>query len=273
MRKLLKTACLIVLGAALGACTKSFSAYALTSTGTLIQFDTSKPATIVGQVTLSGLASGQTLVQMDYRPADGTLYGITSDDKLATVDPTTGAVTLVDSTPFTTSTLASPAIAWDPHSDELRVITTQYNLRVNPDGTLNTTATQTGFAGGDANSSKTPQLVAIAYSNHVANAASTTLYGLDLTTQSLVQMGDANAGSTASVDSGTVHTIGATGVSFSANAGFNIEIAHGTAYAVLQQSGSSAALYTIDLSTGAATSVGPIGNGTLTVIALVIVPD
>lgn len=273
MSKLLRTVCLIVLAASLGACQKSFSAYALTSTGTLIRFDTKDPTKIVGEVTLSGLSSGQSLVQIDYRPADGTLYGITSDNDLATVDPSSGAVTLVNGTPFTTTALPSPAMSWDPNSDQLRVITTQYNLRINADGTLNTTATKTAFDSQDTNNGKTPQLVAIGYNNHVASAASTTLYALDLTTQSLVRVGNADAASTASVDSGLLHTIGSLGVSFGSNAALNIEIASGTAYAVLQRSGGSASLYTIDLPTGAAASIGAVGSGDRTIFALAIVPD
>jgi hypothetical protein len=273
MFKLFKAACLMVLAAGMGACQKNFSAYALTSTGTLIRFDTKDPSKIVGEVSLSGLNSGQSLVQIDYRPADGSLYGITSDNELATLDPASGAVTVVSDTPFTTSTLASPAASWDPVNDQLRVITTQYNLRVNADGSLAATGTQTAFDSGDVNSAKTPQLVAISYNNHVANAASTTLYGLDLTTQSLVRVGDEGVSATSSVDAGVLHTLGSLGTSFGANAGINIEIANGTVYAALQQSGASAALYTIDTSTGAAASVGPIGSGDRTLIGLVIVPD
>ena len=266
--------CAVLLAATLPlcACQKNYTAYALTSTGTIISFDTSKPATISASVTVSGLSSGETLVQIGYRPEDSTLYGITSDNLLATVDPSSGAVTLVSSTAFSSDTLSDPVISFDPVQDQLRVISTEYNLRVYSTGTLAAAETKLAFDSGDSNSGKTPQVAAIAYANPAAGATSTTLYALDVTTQSLLRVGDAGVSSTSSVDGGDLHTIGSVGVSFTADAGLSVQSGSDTAYAVLQQSGSGAALYTIDLSDGAAAEVGSIGSGDQTLIALALAP-
>jgi len=265
--------CTLVLAAAvpLCACQKNYTAYALTSTGTIIEFDTATPTSITATETVSGLGSGETLVQIAYRPEDSTLYGITSDNLLCTVDPDTGVATVVSSTAFSSDTLSSPAIDFDPVLDQLRVISTEYNLRVASDGSLVESNTKLAFDSGDTYSGKTPQIAAIGYSNPVAAASSTTLYALDVTTQSLLRVGDADV-SSSSADSGDLHTIGSVGVSFTADAGLSIRSGSDTAYAVLQQSGSGAALYTIDLSDGAAAEVGSIGSGDQTLISLALVP-
>ena len=255
----------------LGACQKSYTAYALSSTGTIISFDTAKPGTISSSVAVSGLASGVSLVQLGYRPADNTLYGITSDNELATVAPATGVATVVSTSAFSSNTLSGASISFDPVQDQLRVISTEYNLRVNSDGSLADSATKLAFDSSDSSSGKTPQIAAIAYGDPAAGTSTTTLYALDVTTHSLLRVGSADTGSTSSVDAGLLHTIGSTGVAFTTDAGLSLRSGESTAYAVLQQSGSAAVLYTIDLAGGAASEVGTIGSGDQTLISLALV--
>jgi len=260
MSALFRSTLLLAAALPLCACQKNYTAYALTSTGSIIEFDTGSPTSIIATETVSGLASGETLVQIAYRPEDDTLYGITSDNLLCTVDPGTGVATLVSSTAFSSDTLSSPAIDFDPVLDQLRVITTEYNLRVASDGTLVESNTKLAFDSDDTYSGDTPQIAAITYANPDSGATSTTLYALDVTTQSLLRVGNA------AVSTGSI------GVSFTADAGLSIRSGSDTAYAALQQSGSGAALYTIDLSDGAAAEVGLIGGGDQTLISLALVP-
>lgn len=255
----------------LAACQKNYTAYALSSTGSLISFDTAKPGTIKSSVSISGLSSGVSLVQITYRPESGTLYGITSDNELVTV-ATSGAVTAVSGTAFSGASLSGASISFDPVHDQLRVVSTEYNLRVAGDGTLADSGTKLAFASGDDNSGTTPQIAAIAYDDPSPNASSTTLYALDVTTSSLLRVGDAGVGATGTVDAGRLHTIGSTGVTFTADAGLSVRSGDSTAYAVLQQSGSGAALYTIDLGDGSASAIGTIGDGDRTLISLALVP-
>ena len=254
------------------ACQNNSTAYALTSTGSIIKFDTGTPTTIAATVAVSGLASGETLVQIAYRPADAKLYGITSDNLLCSVDPDSGVATLISSSAFSDNTLSGPAISFDPVQDQLRVVSTEYNLRVSSSGTLAASNTKLAFDSSDTYSGKTPQIAAIVYGNPVAGASSTTLYALDVTTQSLVRVGNADASATTAVDSGDLHTIGSVGVSFTADAGLSIRSGSDTAYAVLQQSGSGAVLYTIALGDGAAAEVGSISDGSQTLISLALAP-
>src|SRR5688500_6692875 len=61
----------------------------------LFQVDVRAPATALTPIPVTGLAPGQTLRAIDYRPADGLLYGIAtgagvSDVSTYTIVPTTG---------------------------------------------------------------------------------------------------------------------------------------------------------------------------------------
>jgi hypothetical protein len=272
---------MILAAAALAAgCQKNFTAYALTSTGSILEFQTKSPQTISNSVTVSGLNTGESILQFSYQPSSGTLFCITNDGFLCTVDPGSGIAALVGTTPFTenlgngddTVTLTNPVISFDPVGGDLRVINADYNLLVNPGtGLLDSSNTEVGYASGDTNNGKTPDLGGIAYSNPVEGAASTTLYGLDVATDSLVQIGNGDVNSPTSVDTGSMTTIGSLGLAISQAIGFTVDQKDGIGYASLQD-GSGATLYTVDLSSGALTSLGLIGDGTQTVDALVIIP-
>ena len=51
---------------------------ALTASGQIVSFNRATPTTLVGSVTVTGLAPGETLLGIDYRPADGKLYALGS---------------------------------------------------------------------------------------------------------------------------------------------------------------------------------------------------
>lgn len=255
------------------ACEQQRPAYALTSTGRILGFDAAKPTKIDSDVRVSGLPTDESLVQIDYRPASDSYYCLTSERRLCTVSPETGAVRIVNATAFTTETLVGPVIDFNPAADRLRVIASEQNLRVNPsDGSLVTADTDLFFDGDDVNDGRTPQLAAIAYDRNQSGATATTLFGLDVTTQSLVRVGSKN-GTPESPNSGRLFTIAALGVAFTGSAGFDIEPDGDTAYAVLAASGAGAALYRINLSNGSADRVDVIDDGDRSIISLTIGPE
>ena len=51
---------------------------ALSASGRLFSFNRETPGTEVGSVTVSGLLADETLLGIDFRPADGLLYGVGS---------------------------------------------------------------------------------------------------------------------------------------------------------------------------------------------------
>ncbi len=253
-------------------CEQQRPAYALTSTGRILGFDITKPARIDTEVQVSGLGTDESLVQLDYRPATDTFYGLTNKARICTVDPRTGAVSLVSNTAFTTETLVNPVMDFNPMADRLRVIASEQNLRVNPNDGIAATDTDVFFDSGDVNDNRTPRLAALAYDRNVSNAAATTLFALDVTSNSLVRVGSRN-GSPDSPNSGRLFTVGVLPVSFTVNAGFDIEPDGDTAYAVLAASGAGAALYRIDLGDGSADRVDSIDEGDRTIISLTLGPE
>lgn len=271
MLKSARIALLLAATVAMAGCQKDFTAYALTSSGSIIQFTTSKPGTVNSTVAITGLSTGQSVVQISYQPSTAVLWCITNDGFLCTLDPVGGTATIVSTTsglPFTqqlgsgnnTVRLTNPLMSFDPVSGDVRVISSQYNLLVNvTSGLIDNNGSQVAYDSQDVNDKKTPQLGGIAYTNPVVGAGQTTLYALDIATTSLVRIGDQNTSDAGSANGGDLRTIGTLNSSLSTNTGFAISPNNGDAYAVLQ-SGGPATLYTVDLDTGALTSLGQVGG-------------
>jgi hypothetical protein len=226
---------------------------------TLVRFSTATPATVGTPVLVTGLLTGETLKAIDYRPANGLLYGIATDVgnvvvRTYTINPATGAAIAVGPA----VTLPTPGAAWDinfnPAVDRIRVVNDQdENARINPD---------TGaLAGDDTNLTAGATVDAVAYLNPFAGTTSTTLYALNQATNSLATIGGVNG--TPSPNLGAVNDIGPLGVTF-AGSTTAFDIATGnTAYAVLRPAGGALTLYTVNLNTGTATAVGTVGDGSL----------
>jgi subtilisin-like proprotein convertase family protein len=87
----------------------------------------------------------------------------------------------------------------------------------------------------------------------------TTLFGIDSNTDSLVRIGGLDG--VPSPNTGQLTTIGPLGVNATSFGGFDIVPGTNQGYAVLRVAGVSV-LHRIDLVTGAATAIGPIGVGT-----------
>jgi Domain of unknown function (DUF4394) len=235
---------------------------------TLVRFNTTTPGTVSAPLPVTGLAVGDTLKAIDYRPANGLLYAIATDGSNAavrtyTINPTTGAATALGSP----VTLPTPGTSWDinfnPTVDRIRVVNDQdENARLVPD---------TGaLAGDDTNLLPAGAVVdAVAYTNPFAGATTTTLYALNQTTNGLATIGGVNG--TPSPNGGLLIEIGPLGVTFAGSTkAFDIAT-NNAAFAALRPSGSGLSLYTINLASGAATLVGTIGDGTLALDDIAIV--
>lgn len=227
---------------------------ALTTNGKLISFDRTAPATQIGSVDLRGLASGETLLGIDVRPADGKLYGLGNTGNLYTLDATTGIATLKstlrplagDDNPYTTLTGTQFGIDFNPVADRLRVVSdTGLNLRINVDtGDTTTDGTIT-----PASSS----ITAVAYTNSFAGTTTTQLFDLDVVAGQLFLQDPPN--------NGTLAPGVALGVSATTANGFDVDARTNVGYAALKGGGETA-LYSINLAaTGAAaTRIGAIAS-------------
>ena len=229
--------------------------FGLTTTNSLLGFDSASPGT-VSSISITGLQAGEQLLGIDFRPATQTLYALGSTSRLYSLNTSTGAATQVGSAGAFTLSGTAFGFDFNPTVDRIRVTSnTGQNLRLNPnDGTLTATDTPLAYATGDANAGAAPRVVGSAYTNSFAGATTTTLYAIDANLDILATQIPPN--------NGTLNTIGALGFNTSDLVGFDISPLSGLSFASLTApGGSSSQLFAINLATGAATLVGTIGGG------------
>ncbi len=204
---------------------------------------------------------------IDFRPLDGLLYAVAvhpiTGSRVVTINTTTGQVTTVGSG---IPTISNPFYGGDfnPVVDLIREVGfSGSNRRLEPTaGTVAGIDTNLAYASGDPNFGKEHNIVHAAYSNNFVGATSTTLYGIDTLNDVLVTIGSPG-GSPVSPNTGQLFTVGpltvdGLGIDVGSFGGFDIAPGTGIAYAVLNYFGFPA-IFTIDLATGAATLIGPMG--------------
>jgi hypothetical protein len=226
---------------------KAATLFGVNTSNQLVRFDSATPGTISAPLTITGLQTGENILGIDFRPVNGQLYGLGSTSRLYTINITTGAATAIGAAGAFTLSGTDFGFDFNPTVDRIRVVSnTGQNLRLNPnDGTL--AATDTPLNPG------APSVTAAAYTNNFAGATTTTLYVIDTTTNSLYTQNPPNAG--------TLNLVGPLGVVATSANGFDIA-SNGMAFAGLTVGGTSR-LYTINLTTGAATAVAAIGGGNM----------
>ena len=251
MKKITLLSILFALGSVVFA--RAETMVALTSGNRLLFFDSATPGTVTKTIAITTVSS-EALVAIDFRPATGDLYAMGASGRLYILNLTTGAASVPSATP---TPLNGTRFGFDfnPTVDRIRVVSdADQNFRLNPnDGSKTATDVALTYAAGDAHAGANPNVVGSAYTNNFVGAATTILYDIDSTLATLVYQDPPNAGS--------LHTVGPLGVSTTDNVGFDISQGTGTAYASLTI-GTTTGLYTINLASGAATSVGTIGDAT-----------
>lgn len=225
--------------------------YGVAGASTLVSFNSAVPGTILASVGISGLSVGETVLGLDARPATGQLYALGSFGQIYTIDPTSGQALAVGGPLPLTLNGSDFGIDFNPVVDRLRVVSNAgQNLRLHPvTGAVAGVDTPLAPAGG---------IGGAAYTNNVAGATQTTLYDIDTDADTLVRQGGVNG--MPSPNLGQLTVVGPLGVDAAAVLGFDITAIDGTAYAAMTVGG-TATLYRINLATGAATAVGPIGGG------------
>lgn len=220
------------------------NAFAIGSSNNLLSFNTSTPTKINSDKPITGLQAGEVILAIDIRPATGQLYGLGSTSRLYMIDKTTAVATVVGTTAFTPALNgATFGFDFNPSVDRIRVVSNaRQNFRLNP---------ETGVvAGSDTDLSPgTPTVSAAAYTNNQAGSTSTVLYVIDPSTDKLYTQGNP------SPNTGVLTEVGALGINVDGNNGFDISGTDNKAYALLTV-GSATKLYSINLTTGAATAVG-----------------
>lgn len=248
----------------------------LTATNQLIRFSSSAPAIIASTVSLSGLAAGDSIVGIDVRPANNTLYGFAingSVGRVYSINVASGVATLSATLSADPADMTAPTpyagvsgdffgVDFNPVADRLRVVSDSgQSLRINVQTGLTQLDGSLAYAAADPNTGTTPAVVAAAYTNSVAAAASTVLYDLDASISALVTQNPPNTG--------TLNTVALLGAGVTADAAFDISGQSGIAYAVLDGS----TLTSINLADGAVTELGTIGSIAALEDLAVIVPE
>jgi hypothetical protein len=249
------------------------SLFAISNGNALLRFKAAAPGTIEATVLISGLQVNETLVAIDFRPANGQLYGLgivnaLGDDtgRLYQINTVTGAATIVGPGPFSTSLAdgANYGFDFNPAVDRIRVVSSaDQNFRLNPD-----TGTISGIDTSLDNPAGGEEVFSSAYDRNFPGTTQTTLYAIDLATNQLMTQGGINGAP--SPNGGSLTAVGPLGIALGSQlGGFDIG-RDGVAYASLQPSGGLFGLYQINLATGAATLVGPIGNGAVPIAGLAV---
>lgn len=223
-----------------------------TAGASLIRFQSNNPggATTIGSIT--GIGAGLSVRAIDFRPATGELYALATGTGGAynfyTLNLTTGAATSVGG--GTVAAAAWPSrvsIDFNPVVDRIRVVTgntTANNFRFNPTGGALV------LQDGDVTNSF---IVGAAYTNNFAGATSTTLYAYDFNLDNIGTIG--GIGGVPSPNLGGFTVVGNAGiVTNDGGIGFDISGATGTAF--LNYNDGVERFGSVNLGTGAVTSIG-----------------
>lgn len=257
------TICLVI--AALAGAASAQTVYGVTSNQRLISFAASTPGTIQSGVAIQGLQANEDILGIDFRTANGQLYGLGSFSNLYSIDVATGIATRVNGTPFGPALNGSSfGFDFNPTIDRIRVVSeVDQNLVLNPDTGAATNTTPLFYAAGDPNQGINPNVVGSAYTNAFAGATVTQLYGIDTRLDVLVRQANS---------AGTLTTVGSLGVDLGDALGFDIDGRTNIGYAsVIDTALSRSTFWTINLLNGSATQIGEIGGGAF-VTAIAIVP-
>ena len=231
---------------------------------------------------ITGLADGELLVGIDFRPSDGLLYAVgrvgvdpMALGQLYTIDLDSGVATAlgVRSIPLNGSAFG---VDFNPVPDLIRIVSdVGQNMRIQPaDGTVVGTDTNLAYpAMGDPNSGRTARVVAVAYTNPDTDPqTNTVLHDLDV---NRAADGDPNRiGDVLAIqvppNGGVLNTVGRLGIDADDLAAFDIGPNQEGLAAVLPVSGAFSRLYFIDIVSGDATDLGQIGAAGEQIVGLAI---
>jgi hypothetical protein len=233
---------------------RSLEVVGLTADQRLVCFKTDRPRLAQDIAAVSGLQSDTKLVGIDYRPANGALYGLGDQAGIYVIDPATAAATLVARANVALQG-TSFGVDFNPAADRLRVISdTGQNLRINVadgvttvDGSLtNPPNPATGVTGA-------------MYTNNDADPNTvTTLFDVDSALDQVSIQSPPN--------NGTLVATGKLGVDTTPDVAADIysEVKNGstvsnTAYAALSSS-TGTSFYKVDLLTGKASRTGDFSS-------------
>ena len=230
--------------------------YGLGSGGQIYSFDTATPGTVnaVGSATAAGV------VDIDFRGSNNKLYALASNGSTSSINTSNGLLTPLFSASHTITGGVS-GFDFNPAADRMRIIGGGVNnFRMVPDGiagmTAGTVVNGASTADGQFATPIGVTLLDVAYTNPFNGIAGTSLFsiGSDGILYSHPAVG--------APQFNTLAAVGALGVSIGSDIGFDID-GTGTGWLV-----SGTSLYSVNLTTGAATSAGTLGTSLTSISAV-----
>lgn len=215
--------------------------YGITANNELVSFNAKSPSTTIDKKSITGIAVGEKIISIDFRPATGELYGLSDASKLYIINQKDASSRVVSSTAFTPTITAGVVthIDFNPTVDRIRLVSKNgQNIRLHPETGV-VAATDGTISGISA-----PSISGIAYTNSKAGASATILYDIDETTAKLYKQDPPN--------NGTLVEVGALGITPAGNVAFDIT-SKNVALAIINN-----ALYDVNLNTGKASKIGNV---------------
>lgn len=245
----------VVLGAAVSALLAPARAeriYAVDSKAVLVVFDSDRPGATLAMNIIRGLQPGESILGIDFRPANKKLYALGSTSRIYVVDPVTGAAAAVGGGAFAPGLNGTKfGFNFNPTVDRIRIVSnTGQNLRVHPD--TGAVVAIDGFL--KYNDGAVPTVVTCAYTNGVAGATSTTLYGFDLSRRAIVTQAPPNEGN-------LTLNFQLRGPAFSEVTGFDISPVGNKGYLATRETNAARVqLHEVTFANGTAALTGTIGT-------------
>lgn len=248
--------------------------YAVTAANALVSFNAGAPGKVVSSTRLTGFAADETVAGIDFRPANGRLYAITSTGRLYVIDTASGAATRVGSTDAAAMMKSTTVgLNFNPAVDRIRYVGAGgENMRLHPDtgAVVDANPNQDGvqtdgplaYAAGDPYSGRKPYVTGAAYTNSVSGAKTTTNFVIDANLGVLATQGSREGTpNPVSPNTGQLFTVGSLGVKVAGPVAFDIAPGTNAALATIVPLNGKTTLYELDLRSGAATMIGVVGSG------------
>jgi hypothetical protein len=237
----------------------ALTVYAVTENNNLLTFDADDPTQITSFSRIRGLQNGETILGIDFRPANQRLYALGSSGTLYTIKLNNAKATRRPVAPFSAA-LNGTAFGFDfnPVPDRIRVTSdNEQNLRLQPDtGDVAAVDGTLAFAATDVNATRNPNVVGSAYSNSFAGTTTTTLYNIDSELDALLIQNPPN--------DGLLNTVGNLGLDTTNLVGFDIFGCDNAGFAAFTLQGEAVSkFYRINLANGSAMLIGTIGTDEL----------
>jgi hypothetical protein len=245
---------------------------AVTASNRLLSFNAGQPQKILSSKALTGLRNGDRLIGIDYRVAKGQLFGLGASGQLYRIDAVSAVATPVGS-PVALPEGREFGFDFNPTVDRIRVVSDAgFNLRLHPDtgAAVDFAPDNAGFqpdgvlayVAGDRHIAARPDILAAGYTYNADDEKLTTNYAIDGALGTLAMQGSREGASpTVSPNLGVLTTIGELGTGALADAHLDISDITNTALAALTPEGGTTQLYRVDLESGKASVIGPIGDG------------